>query len=63
MTAKQPLEAMPEPESEADSATWQGPAQLDVQTMIWDLPIKVFATNPMAATIVSLLKMENSCIV
>ena len=25
---------------------WQGPAKLDIETMVWDLPIKLFTTYP-----------------
>ena len=26
--------------------TWQGPASLDIETMVWNLPINVYATTP-----------------
>ncbi|XP_055940303.1 RAB6A-GEF complex partner protein 2-like isoform X3 [Argiope bruennichi] len=41
------VSAMPEPTSPSENISWQGPANLDVQTMIWDLPIKVFPTHPL----------------
>jgi len=56
--SKHCLEPLKQPESPSESATWQGPSYLDVETMVWDLPIKVYATNPMYATSVSLLKTE-----
>uniref|UniRef100_T1IMB0 furin n=1 Tax=Strigamia maritima TaxID=126957 RepID=T1IMB0_STRMM len=28
------------------SSTWSGPSVLDIETMIWDLPIKIYPTNP-----------------
>ena len=58
--SKNCIEPMKQPESPSESATWQGPSCLDVETMIWDLPIKVYATNPMYATSISLLKTEVS---
>ncbi|XP_042900669.1 RAB6A-GEF complex partner protein 2 [Parasteatoda tepidariorum] len=39
--------SMPEPENSFDSSTWQGPASMDVQTMVWDLPIDVYPTHPL----------------
>ncbi|GIY72062.1 RAB6A-GEF complex partner protein 2 [Caerostris extrusa] len=41
------ISAMPESASSSDSVSWQGPANLDVQTMIWDLPIDVYPTHPL----------------
>lgn len=58
VTSKKPLEKMPLPPTASDSSTWQGPSHLDVETMVWDMPIKVFATNPMYASSVSLLKTD-----
>jgi hypothetical protein len=58
VTSKEQIKPMKEPTSPSDSASWQGPNFLDVETMIWDLPIKVYATNPMYATSVSLLKTK-----
>lgn len=26
--------------------TWQGPPSIDIETMVWNLPIKVYATTP-----------------
>ena len=63
MTTKTLLPVLTEPQSPEESALWRGPSQLDVETLVWDLPIKVFATNPIPATVVSLLKLENSCMV
>lgn len=60
--------ALPLPSNRAASApsepvTWQGPAHLDVETMVWDLPIKVFATNPVFVSSVSLLRSQVSCVI
>ncbi|KAK7116156.1 RAB6A-GEF complex partner protein 2-like [Littorina saxatilis] len=43
-----------------DGGQWRGPATLDVETMVWDLPIKVFPTNPLHASSVTLLKTGSS---
>ena len=64
MTSKTPLPKLAPPgASTPDSgAVWQGPANVDVETMVWDLPIKVFATNPMFVSSVSQLRTEAACI-
>lgn len=38
---------MPESINPSECISWQGPASLDVQTMIWDLPIDVYPTHPL----------------
>lgn len=43
-----------------DGGQWRGPATLDVETMVWDMPIKVFPTNPLHASSVTLLKTGSS---
>ncbi|KAL4222689.1 Golgi membrane exchange factor (Ric1p-Rgp1p) subunit [Mactra antiquata] len=43
-----------------ESTIWRGPATLRVETMVWDLPIKMFASNPVYASSVSLLKIRHS---
>ncbi|ELT87220.1 hypothetical protein CAPTEDRAFT_153233 [Capitella teleta] len=63
ITCKAPLPEVDAPCSASESVSWQGPSQLDVETMVWDLPIRVFATNPMYATSVSLLKQDVMCLV
>ena len=45
-----------------EGVVYQAPAVVPVETMIWDLPIKVYATNPLYVSSVSLLKMDTSCI-
>jgi len=47
-------------EDDGEERQWQGPSMLNVETMIWDLPIKVFPTNPIHASSVTLLKTQNS---
>lgn len=29
-----------------DADTWHGPKNIDIETMVWNLPITVYATNP-----------------
>jgi len=63
VTAKTPLPSLAPPAANApdSAALWQGPASIDVETMVWDLPIKVFATNPMFVSSVSQLRTEANC--
>ncbi|XP_059161656.1 RAB6A-GEF complex partner protein 2-like isoform X3 [Physella acuta] len=46
--------------SDGEERQWQGPSTLNVETMIWDLPIKVFPTNPIHASSVTLLKTSSA---
>jgi len=39
------IENQPVPEEEGGSE-WQGPVKLGIETMVWDLPIKLFPTYP-----------------
>ena len=32
--------------SEEGGSEWQGPAKLDIETMVWDLPVTLFPTFP-----------------
>ena len=63
VTAVKPLEGMKPPESPALETVWQAQSEIDVETMIWDLPIKVFSTNPLYASGVSLLQTETKSII
>ena len=63
VTAKSALPEVKQPNSASDSVTWHGPSDIDVETMIWDMPIKVFATSPIHASAVSLLRNETDAIV
>lgn len=38
---------------------WQGSPTLDVETMVWDLPIKVFPTSPLHAWSATVLRGED----
>ncbi|KAG8221838.1 hypothetical protein J437_LFUL003472 [Ladona fulva] len=31
---------------DSDGTVWQGPSALDIETMVWDLPIKIYPTMP-----------------
>ncbi|CAG5127630.1 unnamed protein product [Candidula unifasciata] len=53
------LTDIPGPESalsDTEERLWQGPSTLNVETMVWDLNIKVFPTNPIHASSVTLMK-------
>ncbi|XP_005105226.1 RAB6A-GEF complex partner protein 2 [Aplysia californica] len=45
---------------DGEERQWQGPSMLNVETMVWDLPIKVFPTNPIHASSVTLMKTSSS---
>ncbi|XP_064620982.1 RAB6A-GEF complex partner protein 2-like [Lineus longissimus] len=59
VTSKNLIPDQAPPSEPTESCTWQGPETLEVETMVWDMPIKVFATNPVHASSVSLLKTTN----
>ncbi|XP_048735438.2 RAB6A-GEF complex partner protein 2-like isoform X2 [Ostrea edulis] len=48
------------PERPDASAVWSGPSNLNVETMIWDLPIKIYPTNPLHACSSTQLKTYTS---
>ncbi|XP_074650930.1 RAB6A-GEF complex partner protein 2-like [Tubulanus polymorphus] len=48
------------PSEPSESSTWRGPEKLEVETMIWDMPVKIFATNPLLSNGASLLR-NSSC--
>ncbi|XP_071964635.1 RAB6A-GEF complex partner protein 2-like isoform X2 [Antedon mediterranea] len=56
VTSKEPLPEQVIPADQSESATWQGPQNIGVETMVWNLPIKIMPTNPLHATSVSLLR-------
>ncbi|XP_052245821.1 RAB6A-GEF complex partner protein 2-like [Dreissena polymorpha] len=45
---------------EDDSTTWRGPATLQVETMVWDFPVKIYPSHPGHASSVTLLKLLHS---
>ncbi|XP_014662258.1 PREDICTED: RAB6A-GEF complex partner protein 2-like isoform X2 [Priapulus caudatus] len=50
VTATQPLETHPIPADQSESSTWRGPIDMQVETMVWDMPINIYATNPLQAS-------------
>lgn len=48
------------PDGDGEEHQWQGPSLMNVETMVWDLPIKVFPTNPIHASSVTLMKTSAS---
>ncbi|XP_042306106.1 RAB6A-GEF complex partner protein 2 [Sceloporus undulatus] len=44
----------------SDAAGWTGTEQVEVDTLSWDLPIKVLPTNPLLASYISQLPSTNS---
>ena len=63
VTSKSALPEVKQPTSASESVTWRGPSDIDVETLVWDMPIKVFATSPVHASAVSLLRQETNAIV
>jgi hypothetical protein len=61
VTSKTTMPKLRSPTKPDSAALWHGPSQLEVETMVWDLPIKVFATNPAFVSSVSQLRTETSC--
>ncbi|XP_023241130.1 RAB6A-GEF complex partner protein 2-like isoform X1 [Centruroides sculpturatus] len=49
--------------SPSESVMWQGPSSLDVQTMVWDLPVMVYPTHPVHIAQGLPIKCENSLII
>ena len=45
-----------------DIATWQGPTDVDVETMTWDLPIKILPSNPLHASSISTSRTSNTTV-
>lgn len=41
------LPQMIEPSDSNSTSVWRGPPSLDVQTMVWDLPINIYPTHPL----------------
>lgn len=60
VTAIEPLTGPERPRHPDESVTWRGPATIQVETMVWDLPIKMFPANPIHASSVTLLKTVHS---
>ncbi|XP_077988860.1 RAB6A-GEF complex partner protein 2-like [Glandiceps talaboti] len=60
ITACQPVPDHVIPADQSESSTWQGPRNIDVDTMVWDLPIKILPTNPLQASSVSTVRVSNA---
>lgn len=60
VTSCDPIPELERPERPDMSAIWCGPANLNVETMIWDLPIKIYPTNPLHACSSTQLKTNAS---
>ncbi|XP_046562639.1 RAB6A-GEF complex partner protein 2-like [Haliotis rubra] len=43
-----------------EGSMWRGPPTMNVETMVWDMPIKVFPTNPLHASSVTLMKTSST---
>ncbi|XP_072050998.1 RAB6A-GEF complex partner protein 2-like [Amphiura filiformis] len=50
ITAKEPLPDQVTPADQSESALWQGPENIAVDTLVWNLPIKILPMNPIQAT-------------
>ena len=59
VTSVEPIKEPERPTKPDETSTWQGPATVAVETMVWDLPIKIFPANPVHASSVTLLKTVN----
>lgn len=45
-----------------DVATWQGPPDIDAETMTWDLPVTIIATNPLHASSISMHRTSSTMV-
>lgn len=61
MTSSDPISESERPTNMDDAASWRGPATINVETMVWDLPIKIYPTSPIHASCVTMLK-SGSCV-
>ncbi|XP_052099381.1 RAB6A-GEF complex partner protein 2-like [Mytilus californianus] len=61
VTSSDPIPESERPTNMDDSASWRGPATINVETMVWDLPIKIYPTSPIHASCVTMLK-SGSCV-
>lgn len=55
VTSVTEIPPQPVPEDEG-GCEWQGPNKLDIETMVWDLPIKLYPSFPSHAAVASQLK-------
>lgn len=45
-----------------DNASWQGPSDIQAETMSWDLPVKIIATNPLHASSISMHRTSSTMV-
>ncbi|KAK6188826.1 hypothetical protein SNE40_004924 [Patella caerulea] len=60
VTLCEPLDPAELMEIGEEFSSWRGPANINVETMIWDLPIKIFPSNPVHVSSVTMMKSANS---
>ncbi|XP_041361064.1 RAB6A-GEF complex partner protein 2-like [Gigantopelta aegis] len=60
VTSCEPIEGPMRPTNPDENVTWRGPPTVNVETMVWDLPIKVFPPNPLHASSVTLMRTSSS---
>lgn len=58
-TSKEPIPEHGIPTDQSESAIWQGPDNVSVDTLVWNLPIKILPINPLHATSYSAWKATN----
>lgn len=61
VTSCDPISESERPTDADQSASWRGPATINVETMVWDLPVKIYPTSPIHASSVTMLK-TGSCV-
>ncbi|XP_067665114.1 RAB6A-GEF complex partner protein 2-like [Haliotis asinina] len=59
VTSCDPVEEVEMSKSD-EGSMWRGPPTMNVETMVWDMPIKVFPTNPLHASSVTLMKTSST---
>ncbi|XP_010784213.1 RAB6A-GEF complex partner protein 2 [Notothenia coriiceps] len=60
VTAREPMEPPTVLQNQSEVTVWAGAEHVDVDTFSWDLPIKVFPTNPALASYMSHFSGTNS---
>ncbi|KAJ8029508.1 RAB6A-GEF complex partner protein 2 [Holothuria leucospilota] len=60
MTSKEPIHDHVIPADQSESAVWQGPESLPVDTLVWNLPIKILPTNPLQAACASIMRTNSA---
>ena len=60
VTLRQPIANQEPPAKDNCAVLWQGISDLETDTMHWDLPIDLLATNPLQCTLLQSSKFEDS---